>query len=251
MNHKLKQIHHLITDIDDAKKQKELDPQAFQALLNEEQLTFDYLPGTQLYLFQKKQMFRNNTDTAMLGHFLEIKEGESVLDIGTNNGALLLYASLSKANLFIGVELQEEACELARYNLSLHHIDANIIHCDIKDVHDLKADVIISNPPYFKGPDNRVEMTSRQIARHEFFLSLETLIASIHELISENGRCYIVHRADRITDIIHLFQQYHMKVKKIQFIYDEAKTEARSVLVEARRHSKSGCKVLNPIILTR
>ena len=145
-------------------------------------------------------MFRNNTDTASLGTFLQVKPSESVLDIGTNNGALLLYASQYHPASLCGVELQEEACELATYNLSLYGLNANIIHSNIKEVQDIKADVIISNPPYFASPDKRVAETSRNIARHEFFLDLETLIACIHRLISENGRCYIVH-----LSLIHIW----------------------------------------------
>ena len=46
-------------------------------------MTYDYLPGTQIYLHQRKDMFRMNTDTALLGNFMKVKEDESVLDIGT------------------------------------------------------------------------------------------------------------------------------------------------------------------------
>ena len=75
--------------------------------------------------------------------------------------------------------------------------------------------MIVSNPPYFPAPDARVKPTSRQIARHEFYLDLETLIQCISELIAENGRCYIVHRADRICDLVALLQQHSMEIKRM------------------------------------
>lgn len=240
-----------ITSIEQALHLKQTQPEAFAQMLKEADLSFDYLAGSSLYLFQKHGMFRNNTDTAMLGQFMEIRKGETVLDIGTNNGALLLYASLQGAGSCIGVEIQEEACELAAFNLQLHQIDARILAGDIKDVSGIKADVIVSNPPYFPAPDARVKPTSRQIARHEFYLDLETLIQCISELIAENGRCYIVHRADRICDLVALLQQHSMEIKRMQFVYDEAKADARSVIIEAKRHAKSGCRVVKPIILTR
>ena len=52
-------------------------------------MSFDYLPDTNIYLKQRKDMFRVNTDTHLLGNFMLVKKNESVLDIGTNNGALL------------------------------------------------------------------------------------------------------------------------------------------------------------------
>ena len=55
--------------------------------------TYDYLHGTDIYLHQRKDMFRINTDTALLAQFMDIRKDEIVLDIGTNNGALLLAAA--------------------------------------------------------------------------------------------------------------------------------------------------------------
>ena len=57
-----------------------------------EDYTYDYINGTDIYLYQHKKMFRINTDTALLAQFMKVKKGERVLDIGTNNGALLLAA---------------------------------------------------------------------------------------------------------------------------------------------------------------
>ena len=74
-------------------------------------MTYDYLPGTDIYLHQRKDMFRMNTDTALLGYFMKVKENECVMDIGTNNGALLLYASMYTQGKLIGVDVQKEACE--------------------------------------------------------------------------------------------------------------------------------------------
>ena len=59
-----------------------------------EDYTYDYINGTDIYLYQHKKMFRINTDTALLAQFMKVKKGERVLDIGTNNGALLLAAPL-------------------------------------------------------------------------------------------------------------------------------------------------------------
>ena len=56
--------------------------------------TLDYLPNTNIYLYQDSEMFRINSDTRYLGEFINVKQSEVVLDIGTNNGALLLYANM-------------------------------------------------------------------------------------------------------------------------------------------------------------
>ena len=78
-------------------------------------LTLDYLPNhIDIKIYQHKKMFRINTDTCLLGEFLDFKDDLSVLDIGTNNGALLLYSSLLKPKNIVGIDLNNEALEITK-----------------------------------------------------------------------------------------------------------------------------------------
>lgn len=216
--------------------------------------TLDYLPNTNIYLYQRKDMFRMNTDTALLGNFMKINEGETVLDIGTNNGALLLYANQCKPGYLYGVDILEEACNLARENLEYNKIsNVEIMHGDIKNIEINPVDVIVSNPPYFKTSEqsNVNESEYLKCARHEVYLTMSDLFQSVQRLLKENGRLYLVHRSDRIGDIICELRAIQMEVKRIQFIYDENKDDARSVLIEATKQGKSHCIVMKPHTVTR
>lgn len=216
--------------------------------------TLDYLPNTNIYLYQRKDMFRMNTDTALLGTFMKITEGETVLDIGTNNGALLLYANTFLPAHLYGIDIIEEACTLAQSNMDYHHIEnSTIIHGDVKELQLDPVDVIVCNPPYFKVSEqaNVNESEKLRCARHEVYLTLETLFQSVRRLLKESGRLYLVHRSDRISDIICSLRDINMEVKRIQFIYDEQKEDARSVLIEAVKQGKSHCKVMKPHVITR
>ena len=53
---------------------------------------------------QHKDMYHFNSDTCLLGDFIKINENENVLDIGTNNGALLLYI-ISKGGIATGIKI--------------------------------------------------------------------------------------------------------------------------------------------------
>lgn len=215
---------------------------------------YDYLPNTDIYYYQHPDMFHVNTDTALLGSFMNIRKKDVVMDIGTNNGALLLYAMKHQPKQLIGVEVSKEACELARINLDHHkQFDAKIIQADILQLQHDPVSCIVCNPPYFKVSDpnqiNDNEHLSR--ARHETNLSLDVLIPKISSLLQDRGRLYMVHRADRLMDLVVLCRSHQMEIKKIQLVYDEAKDDARSVLIEAMKNGKVHCRILKPIILTR
>ena len=61
----------------------------------------------------------------------------------------------------------------------------------------------------------------------------------------------MIHRSERLIDLALLCRAHQMEIKKLQFIYDESKTEATSVLMEAMKQGKPHCRILEPIIIHR
>lgn len=222
--------------------------------MNLDQCSYDYLPGTDIYLYQHPDMFHVNTDTALLGQFMEVRKSDRVMDIGTNNGALLLYAMSKQAKEYIGVEINPEACVLARYNCNeLHQMNALFYNEDVLTLHHDPVSCIICNPPYFQRHDqNPVNLNQHlSLARHETHLTLEALIAKISTLLTDRGRLYMIHRSERLIDLALLCRMHQMEIKKLQFVYDETKAEATSVLIEAMKQGKAHCRILPPQIIHR
>ncbi|MBQ2471802.1 MAG: methyltransferase, partial [Acholeplasmatales bacterium] len=119
-------------------------------------ITKDYLPNhPEIELYQDDEMLRINTDTMVLGEFLNIYRNDTVLDMGTNQGALLLYANMFHPKKLIGLESNQRGCDLAIKNMELNHIDnAKIICGNIITYTSDPVDVIICNPPYFKTEED-------------------------------------------------------------------------------------------------
>ena len=110
-------------------------------------ITLDYLPRTNIQLYQDDEMIRINTDTEVLGEFLEVYRNDTVLDMGTNQGALLLYASKFTPKKLIGLEINARGCELAKKNMELNNItNYEIINGDIITYTSTPVDVIICYP---------------------------------------------------------------------------------------------------------
>ena len=217
-------------------------------------LTYEYLHGTDIYLYQRRDMFRMNTDTALLAEFMKINKGERVLDVGTNNGALLLAANRCEPSYLIGVEIQEEAAELARMNMRHHGIEhADILCADYKEASLPAVDVVVCNPPYFKVNThaNLNESDYLRIARHECYLPFPLLCKQAASTLQEKGRFYLVHRADRIGELMKELLQHRFGVRTLQFVYDQNKEEAITVLIEAIKDGGHHTHVLPPIMLKR
>ncbi len=219
--------------------------------MNKKNYTYDYIPNSNIYLWQRKDMFRINTDTAQLAHFMKIKKGDRVLDIGTNNGALLLFANQFCPSYLCGIDIQKDACELAKKNLMDHGINNAEIICADFTKSDLKNfDVIICNPPFFQiGSHRSAEQSYRSIARHEFFLPLEKLLLGVGKALKENGRFYMVHRSERITEIVAECKKNRLEIKTMQFVFDDRKELAVNVLVEAVLGGSPLCQIPHPVLL--
>ena len=177
-------------------------------------------------------MFRVNSDTFLLGTFMKINKEETVLDIGTNNGALLLYASRFTEKL-IGVDVLKEAIDLAQTNLEHNHIEGyQLINSKVQEICVEPVDVIVCNPPYFPCGDNMNSNEYLKIARHEVCLTLEELFDSIARLLKNTGRAYLVHRYTRTEDITKLAHQRNLYVNRIGKVYDTRIQDYTSVLLE-------------------
>ena len=120
-------------------------------------LTLDYFMDENLKLYQDKEHFRFNTDTKLLAKFVHLKKQERILDIGTNNAALLVYFDQFNVKELVGVEILEQTSKVAQKNADMfikHPV--KIVNQPIQRYEDDLFDVIVSNPPYFKMDANKV-----------------------------------------------------------------------------------------------
>ena len=57
----------------------------------------------------------------------------------------------------------------------------------------------------------------------------------------------MVHRTERIIEIIKLFDKYGLEVKKMRFVYPKVNSESNMVLIEGRKSGSVGLKLLPPL----
>ena len=206
---------------------------------------------------QNPEWFSFSLDSVLLPRFVTInKTVKNILDIGTGNAPIpLILSTRTKANIF-GIEIQEDIYNLALETIELNNLNSRIqiINDDVKNIgQHFKSgffDVIVSNPPYFKiGEKTRKnDDIHKTIARHELKLNSEDIIKIASVYLKNNGVLAMVHRSDRLIELIELFRKYKIEPKKIQLIYPKENTQANIVLIEGRKGGNPGLKVLPPII---
>lgn len=196
--------------------------------------SLDYLNGFEhIKLYQNNNMFKMNSDSCLLGNFIKLKDNVNVLDIGTNNGVLLLYASRFNVDLFCGIDINKDALNLAKYNLEFNNIhNFELFNVDIKyfDYPD-KFDVILCNPPYFLNSLKSDNISLMQ-AKHEDYMPLNTLFSKVSKLLKENGSFYLVHRPNRIQDITMHATNNGLYIKTLQYVYSKKTNSAVTILIE-------------------
>ena len=96
-------------------------------------------------------------DSYMLAENLEIKKGQSVLEIGTGSGVVAMYASRLTDKITV-TDINFDACELARKNFEENNIEnIEILFGNLfEPVKNRKFDVILFNTPYLPTEDDEV-----------------------------------------------------------------------------------------------
>lgn len=210
--------------------------------------TKDYLKYLEYPLIQDEKMFRYNTDTVVLGTFLDSLKGRSVLDIGTNNGALLLYAYDKGAKEFHGVDIFKEAIEIAEENIKRHTDNYHFYHCKVQDLKDVKVDTVICNPPYFEM-NNVTDDKYYRAAMFEESLPIDDLFKAFRDHMKDNGEVYMLYQADRFPEVYNMCLKYKLKIMKIQFVHDIHSKYALRVLLKLKIGPMTKLRVSKPMMI--
>ena len=230
-------------------------------------MTIELHPGERLdelnrngyKIIQDEKKFCFGMDAVLLSGFASVKEGESVLDLGTGTGIIpILLEAKTKGKHFTGLEIQKESADMARRSVAYNHLEEKIsIVCgDIKEADKIFAaasfDVITSNPPYMTGSHGLVNPDlPKAIARHEVLCTLDDVVRQAAKLLRPGGRFFMVHRPFRLSEIMCTLTGYKLEPKRMRLVYPFADKEPNMVLREAHRGGRPRITVEKPLIVYR
>ena len=218
----------------------------------------DDLEFEDLKIIQNTKGFCFGIDSVLLSDFAKnIKKNSTIVDLGTGTGIIsILLSKKTEAKKIYGIELQKEVCDMASRSVLLNNLQdkIEIINKNIKNISDTLGinvcDVVITNPPYKKyGTGLLNEDDSKIISRHEKECTLEDVIKQSFKILKDKGLFYMVHRPDRLVDIIYLMRKYKIEPKEIRIVYSNIKSKAVLVLIKGIKNAGEELKVLSPLYI--
>lgn len=207
-----------------------------------------------LKLIQNKEYFCFGTDSVLLANFVNSNKSNNIIDFCSGSGVIALIISKKKAcNNIFAVELQKEMYNLLNRNIELNNLNNKIfaINKDIKNIKGIRedilekskngtVDIIVCNPPYkIVGSGVKNQDSVKYIARHEVLCNLEDIFCSSSKLLNTKGKLYIVHKPERLSDLISLARKYRLEPKRIRFVQPNIKLKPSIVLIEYVKDGKN------------
>lgn len=220
------------------------------------EVVHDLLGYEGIKIVQRPDMFNFSLDSTLLADFIVIPaKTKNIIDLGTGNAPIPLFLSLKTDANIIGIDIQEEVCELAQKSVDINHLNdqITILNADIKGIHSqFEAsffDIVSCNPPFFKYKDtshtNKHEF--KTIARHEVLVTLEDVIIEAKRLLKTKGSLYLVHRTERLIEIIQLLLLHKFSIKRMRFVHPREQEPSNMVLLEASNNGQSDLRLLDPL----
>ena len=207
-------------------------------------------------IIQNSEGFCFGIDSVLLSDFAkDIRNNSRVMDLGTGTGILcILLAGKTNLKEIVGVEIQEEVYDMAKRSVELNSLQdkVKIINENILNLENVfekgSFDAIVTNPPYKKlntGLQNESE--KKLISRHELTANLEDFIKISKNMLKDKGEFYMVHRPERLVDIIYLMRKYKIEPKQIRFVAPKLSKEPNLVLIKGVKNAKEFLKLDNTL----
>jgi len=210
-----------------------------------------------LKLIQKKEGFCFGVDAVLLSHFAQVAKNDIAIDLGTGTGIIaVLLAAKKEPHKVIGLEIQNEMAEMATRSVKLNRLEGKveIVHGDIKEAVKLfggsSFDAVVSNPPYMgRGGGLLNPSDTKAVARHEILCTLEDVISSAARLLRPGGKLSMVHKPQRLADIIFHMRNNAIEPKWLRLVYPSPDKKPNLLLISGTRNGKPEMKVHEPLYI--
>lgn len=231
-------------------------PYLYMLMINSDERTDDI--NEYLKIIQKKDGLTFTSDAYLLAAFVSGPHGRCA-DLGAGTGIVsLLCAQKGKAQHIRAIELQSELADLILRNAKLNSLSDRIIplNADVRTVD--RADVggaldaVFSNPPYFRAGSG-IAARNRMLhdARFEENGGFADFAACASRLLCGGGSFYVVHRANRITDVLSGMRGAGIEPKRLILVCPDRRSPPNLLLCEGKKGAGEGLVIAPTLVMYR
>ncbi len=188
--------------------------------------------------------FPLSTDSMVLAHFIKLPRSAKILDLGSGCGTLgVLLCAKDPDCTVTGFELTEHAHRAAQENIRANGLQSRMesICADLRQIPEVlpqgSFSLCVSNPPYFSGGP----VSHRTpLARREDGCTLAELLKSAAWALKYGGDLYLVHRPERLGEIIALAAPFRLEAKRLGLLRHAEGQRPNLILLQLRKGGKPG-----------
>lgn len=216
----------------------------------------DDLECCNMHIISNDKLYRFTSDSVRLANLVKGKRTDQLIDLCSGGGIIpMLIAAKTTISNIIGVEIQSELFDLASRSAIINKLNSRITYIN-EDINNLNArfalhsfDAVTCNPPYYKCGSGASRLSpSAAIARHEISVNIEQIIMTAADLIKYGGMFYLVHKCDRLAEVISLLVKYKLEPKELYTYTPTANGFCDTFVVICKSNAKSGLIMRNIII---
>ena len=211
-----------------------------------------------MIIYQDDDYFAFSLDSVLLSNFVTVNLRDKVIvDFCTGNAPIPMLLTYRTKALIYGIEVQKEIYDLALDSIIENNMSKQITlyNDDVKNILNYfdreSVDIVTANPPYFKVNSSSYvnDNVIKRNARHENLITLEQIIYNASLILKKGGTFTMVHRPDRLIEIIMLLKKYNIEPKRVRFVSPKEGHEANILLIEGLMNGKEGLKVLPSLVV--
>ena len=204
-----------------------------------------------LSVFQDDGLYTFTSDSILLSKFAAVKKGDDAADFCAGCGIVgfNLYAvNKDKINSLTFFELQKPLFDLCEKNIVHNALSEKFfaVNCDISNLpkeYYGKFSLIVCNPPYMKKGIATFSSPDIGKCKSEETLPFSSLAFSVSRALKFGGRVCLIHRAERLAEVISELKSVGVEPKRLQFI-SAGEKPPYAFLLEGVKGGKSGIKIL-------
>ena len=145
---------------------------------------------------------------------------------------------------------KNEVAKMANRSIKINNLEDKfeIVNDNILNLNNIYQkgtfDVIVTNPPYKKENTGIInESKTKELSRHEITANLENFISISKDMLKDKGEFYMVHRPERLVDILSIMRKYKIEPKILRMVYSNVNKEPNLILIKGVKNARPFLKI--------